>query len=76
MPPRTSPAPVIPTATAPPTFLFRGDDGHVTAWLMNSGHISSIVDVGSAATWHNQGAGDVNGNGTDDILWRNDDGHR
>jgi hypothetical protein len=39
---------------------------------MNGGTVSSSADLGAIPTsWSIAGTGDFNGNGTTDILWRN-----
>ena len=58
--------------------LWVSDSGEVSDWLGNSAGGFS-ANNGSAFTqvatsWHVQGTGDFNGDGRDDILWRNDDG--
>jgi hypothetical protein len=58
--------------------LWRNDNGDVTNWLGNaSGGFAS--NFGNAYyqvdnSWHVAGTGDFNGDGRDDILWRNDSG--
>jgi hypothetical protein len=43
---------------------------------MNGGQLLAAGNSGTAGTaWHIAGAGDLNGDGRDEILWRNDDGH-
>lgn len=58
--------------------LWRNDDGTVTEWLAlgNGSFVSndSLATYGVSNAWHISGIGDVNGDGRDDILWRNDDG--
>jgi hypothetical protein len=59
--------------------LWRADDGTVTDWLgqangsfsenWNNFHISN-----PGSNWHVAGTGDFNGDGSEDILWRADDG--
>ena len=58
--------------------LFRNDNGAITNFLgtanggiLNNGdNIYTVVDN----AWHIAGVGDFNGDGRDDILWRNDNG--
>jgi Ca2+-binding RTX toxin-like protein len=58
--------------------LFRNDNGAITNFLgtanggiLNNGdNIYTVVDN----SWHIAGTGDFNGDGRDDILWRNDNG--
>ena len=58
--------------------LWRNDDGRLTNWLgiTNGGYFdnaaNALTDV--PTSWHVAGTGDFNGDGRDDILWRNDDG--
>ena len=58
--------------------LWHSNTGRVTNWLgqANGGFVSNFVNAdGQAGTdWHIVGVGDFNGDGRDDILWRNDDG--
>lgn len=66
--------------------LLRHADGRVTDWLATAPN-ATIVDVPDApfasnanfnfnpgTDWHIAGTGDFNGDGRDDILWRNDSG--
>jgi hypothetical protein len=58
--------------------LWRADSGQMTDWLGqanggfvdNSGNATTFVPV----SWQIAGTGDLNGDGRDDILWRNSDG--
>jgi hypothetical protein len=58
--------------------LWRHNDGRMSDWLgaTNGGWVDnaahSLTSVGT--DWHIVGAGDFNGDGRDDIFWRNDDG--
>ena len=58
--------------------LWRNDNGQLSNWLGqdNGGFIlndaRALTNVDTA--WHVVGTGDFNGDGQDDILWRNDDG--
>jgi hypothetical protein len=58
--------------------LWRGDNGIVTDWLgqANGTFFSNNGSVFNAAglDWHIIGTGDFNGDGRDDILWRNEGG--
>jgi Ca2+-binding RTX toxin-like protein len=58
--------------------LWRNDSGRVTDWLgqANSGFVSNFAnaDANAGTDWHIVGTGDFNGDGRDDILWRNDNG--
>ena len=58
--------------------LWRNDNGDVTDWLGQAGG-GFASNFGNAYyqvdnTWHIVGTGDFNGDGTADILWRNDSG--
>jgi hypothetical protein len=52
------------------------DNGAVWVYLMNCAAIKSqgAVGIADANTWHLQQIGDLNGDGKDDILFRNDAG--
>jgi hypothetical protein len=58
--------------------LWRNDNGDVTNWLgqANGGFVSNFGNAYYQVdnTWHVAGTGDFNGDGRDDILWRNDSG--
>ncbi len=58
--------------------LWRNADGSLTNWLgqANGGYSNNGANgyVGVATSWHVAGMGDFNGDGRDDILWRNDNG--
>jgi len=58
--------------------LWRSADGLVTNWLggANGSFSANGANVWSPVgpEWHVQGVGDFNGDGRDDILWRNADG--
>jgi hypothetical protein len=58
--------------------LWRGNNGIVTDWLgqANGTFFSNNASVYNAAglDWHIIGTGDFNGDGRDDVLWRNDGG--
>jgi len=58
--------------------LWRNDNGQTVDWLgQATGALSdnsAIVNVNPGASWHIVGTGDFNGDGRDDILWRNDNG--
>ena len=50
--------------------------GQLGIWAMNADgttHVDTVPGA-SAATWHILGAGNFNGDGKSDILWRNDNG--
>lgn len=58
--------------------LWRNDNGALGNWL-GTANGGFVVNDGSAirqvpTDWHVAGAGDFNGDGRDDILWRNDNG--
>jgi hypothetical protein len=58
--------------------LWRSDDGTVTDWLAQGNGVfagnSSSFNGQLGSSWHVVEIGDFNGDGRDDILWRNDDG--
>jgi hypothetical protein len=58
--------------------LWRNADGRITDWLGTAtGGFSDNAANGYRSVsldWHVAGVGDFNGDGRDDILWRNDDG--
>ena len=58
--------------------LWRNADGRITDWLGNSvgGFSDNVAHAynGVSTDWQVAGLGDFNGDGRDDILWRNDDG--
>ena len=58
--------------------LWRNDNGAVGNWLANAGggfaYNSAAGVIGVGNDWHIAGTGDFNGDGRDDILWRNDNG--
>ena len=58
--------------------LWRSDDGRITDWLgtTSGGFTDNVVNALNAVAldWNIAGIGDFNGDGRDDILWRNDDG--
>ena len=58
--------------------LWRNDDGRVTNWLgtANGGYAPNSANalLGVSADWQIAQTGDFNGDGRDDILWRNLDG--
>ena len=61
--------------------LWRNSNGSLAEWLMNGTTVASSgfvnfngVAIAPDATWHIAQAGDYNGDGNDDIVWRNDNG--
>jgi hypothetical protein len=58
--------------------IWRHDNGAFTSWLgqVNGGFVSNDSNAfGNIPTsWHAAGTGDFNGDGRDDVLWRNDNG--
>jgi len=58
--------------------LWRSDDGALSNWLSNGGGTFTINDGNAFSQvptyWNVAGIGDFNGDGRDDILWRNVDG--
>ena len=58
--------------------LWRNTDGTMTNWLgtVGGGYSDNGTNASTsvATSWHIAGVGDFNGDGRDDILWRNDDG--
>jgi len=58
--------------------LWRHNDGTISNWLGTAAGGFTPNDTNAAApvptAWHVAGVGDFNGDGRDDILWRNDDG--
>jgi WD40 repeat protein len=58
--------------------LWRNNDGTVAIWQMNGTQIAATAVIATPVQtpndWHIQGTGDFNGDGKDDILWRNNDG--
>jgi hypothetical protein len=58
--------------------LWRNDDGRMSDWLgaSNGGFFDNAANAYTnvPTSWHMAGVGDFNGDGRDDILWRNDDG--
>ena len=58
--------------------LWRHDSGLIATWLgqanggLSDNYLNSVVNV--PTEWHIQGIGDFNGDGEDDVLWRNDSG--
>ena len=58
--------------------VWRHDNGAFTNWLgqSNGGFVSNDQNAFSniPTSWHLAGTGDFNGDGRDDVLWRNDSG--
>ena len=58
--------------------LWRNDNGAVTNWLgQDSGRFAdngANAYVNVPGSWYIAGTGDFNGDGRDDVLWRNDTG--
>ena len=58
--------------------LWRSDSGALSDWLANANGGFTSNDANAYATvptsWHIAGTGDYNGDGREDILWRNDSG--
>jgi len=58
--------------------LLRNDNGAITNWLgtANGGWFDNYLNSGTSAptSWHIAGTGDFNGDGRDDVVWRNDNG--
>ena len=58
--------------------LWRNDNGTVTEWLSqaNGGFVDNGVNtyINVPNAWHIVGTADFNGDGRDDVLWRNDNG--
>jgi hypothetical protein len=58
--------------------MWRNIDGRITNWLgtANGGLSDNVANAynGVSNDWHVAGIGDFNGDGRDDILWRNTDG--
>jgi Ca2+-binding RTX toxin-like protein len=59
--------------------LWRNDSGRVTDWLGQAGSggfVSNFAnaDANAGTDWHIVSTGDYNGDGRDDVLWRNDNG--
>ena len=75
-PPGTSTAPATSTATARPTSCgARQRHGvHLADERRDSARPGRRLGQAGRPDWHIEGTGDFNGDGKDDILWRNDDG--
>jgi Ca2+-binding RTX toxin-like protein len=58
--------------------LWRNDNGQTVDWLAQSNGSfvdnSRVFSLNPGTDWHVAGTGDFNGDGRDDILWRNDVG--
>jgi hypothetical protein len=55
--------------------IWQNDDGHLGVWFMNGDRVTrtamlSVAQV-TPTTWQIQAAGDTNGDGRADLLWRN-----
>jgi hypothetical protein len=62
-------------------FLWRNQNGTLADWTMNGSQITSsqVVTFGGSpavpdSSWNVAGIGDFNGDGKDDVLWRNTNG--
>jgi hypothetical protein len=59
--------------------LWRNDNGNLSDWLgqANGGFFDNAANAFTFVpiSWHVEGVGDYNGDGRDDILWRNDNGN-
>ena len=58
--------------------IWRNDSGAFTEWLgqANGGFVSNDANAWNnvPTSWHVAGTGDFNGDGRDDVIWRNDNG--
>ena len=58
--------------------IWRNSDGRTTNWLglANGGYFDNANASSTfvPTSWHIAGVGDINGDGRDDLVWRNDDG--
>lgn len=63
--------------------LWRNDDGRLAVWAMNGKQLDTVNSglvtyqgsaVGIGSDWHMLAVADLDGNGTSDALWRNDNG--
>ncbi|MBV1691747.1 VCBS repeat-containing protein [Novosphingobium sp. G106] len=58
--------------------VWRNDNGSFTSWLgqPNGGFVSNDANAWNnvPTSWHVAGTGDFNGDGRDDLIWRNDNG--
>ena len=74
----TSSASATSTATGATIYFWRNDNGAFSDWLGKANGGFTPNDAAAfntvATNWQIVGTGDFNGDGRDDILWRNDGG--